>query len=71
MVDAKIDSGVIRTLLPLQEQNKRHEVLMRIEEHEGRIQELESERTRMLEMKLVKEETVKVGEIPCFDAVLS
>ncbi|CAK8676515.1 unnamed protein product [Clavelina lepadiformis] len=43
----------------LQEQNKRHEVLMRIGEHESRIQDLIHERTKMQEVKSFKEESVK------------
>lgn len=45
----------------LQEQNKRHDVLNRILEHDARLQELQQERSKMFEVKAAKEETVKVG----------
>ena len=38
---------------------------MRINDHEDRLQELEQEKTRIIEMKSAKEENVKVGLSAC------
>uniref|UniRef100_F7AYX3 S phase cyclin A-associated protein in the endoplasmic reticulum N-terminal domain-containing protein n=1 Tax=Ciona intestinalis TaxID=7719 RepID=F7AYX3_CIOIN len=55
--DTKVNE--IAFINELQEQNKRHEVLMRIGEHEERLQELEDERNKMNQVKSAKEENVK------------
>nr|CAB3265885.1 S phase cyclin A-associated protein in the endoplasmic reticulum [Phallusia mammillata] len=55
--DTKVNE--IAFINELQEQNKRHEVLMRIGEHEARMQEIEMERSKQMEMKNAKEEIFK------------
>jgi len=55
--DTKVNE--IAFINELQEKNKRHEVLMKIDEHETRLQELESEKTKVMEIKTAKEESVK------------
>jgi len=55
--DTKVNE--IAFINELQEKNKRHEVLMKIDEHETRLQELEWEKTKVMEIKTAKEENVK------------
>ncbi|XP_039270648.2 S phase cyclin A-associated protein in the endoplasmic reticulum-like isoform X1 [Styela clava] len=43
----------------LQEQNKRHDVLNRLQEHDARLQEIQQERNKQQEVKAAKEENVK------------